>query len=193
MYAAEILHGGDGELFNLVVAAIVGRAHAPGGVAQCGAVVAVGIFDAVEDGLFEGIRRGDVAVDLRVNARIAGFDGGDGCRDGGIAAAGFDEALPNGVMAVIGGGYGFGFAVEAGGLGGTGGDEGEGQQGVAVHGRLRVNLGEFWRDCLLLSSRPGAAKRRYSHPPKASYGVAPLRRTTTYCLQRRALPETFGG
>ena len=33
----------------------------------------------------------------------------------------------------------------------------------------------------------------YSHPPKASYGVAPLRRTTTYCLQRRALSETFGG
>ena len=34
---------------------------------------------------------------------------------------------------------------------------------------------------------------KYSHPPKASYGVAPLRRTTAYCLQRRALSETFGG
>ena len=34
---------------------------------------------------------------------------------------------------------------------------------------------------------------RYSHPPKASYCVAPLRRTTAYCLQRRALSETFGG
>ena len=33
----------------------------------------------------------------------------------------------------------------------------------------------------------------YSRPPKASYGVAPLRRTTAYCLQRRALSETFGG
>ena len=33
----------------------------------------------------------------------------------------------------------------------------------------------------------------YSHPPKASYCVAPLRRTTAYCLQRRALSETFGG
>ena len=33
----------------------------------------------------------------------------------------------------------------------------------------------------------------YSHPPKASYGVAPLRRTNAYCLQRRALSETFGG
>ena len=32
----------------------------------------------------------------------------------------------------------------------------------------------------------------YSRPPKASYGVAPLRRTTAYCLQRRALSETFG-
>ena len=34
---------------------------------------------------------------------------------------------------------------------------------------------------------------QYSHPPKASYCVAPLRRTTAYCLQRRALSETFGG
>ena len=33
----------------------------------------------------------------------------------------------------------------------------------------------------------------YSHPPKASYCVAPLRRTNAYCLQRRALSETFGG
>ncbi|SAM59475.1 hypothetical protein CHUV0807_0563 [Cardiobacterium hominis] len=32
----------------------------------------------------------------------------------------------------------------------------------------------------------------YSHPPKASYGVASLRRTTAYCLQRRALSEAFG-
>ena len=31
-----------------------------------------------------------------------------------------------------------------------------------------------------------------SNPPKASYGVAPLRRTNAYCLQRRALSETFG-
>ena len=34
--------------------------------------------------------------------------------------------------------------------------------------------------------------RKYSYPPKASYGVAP-RHTTAYCLQRRALSETFGG
>ena len=33
----------------------------------------------------------------------------------------------------------------------------------------------------------------YSHPPKASYGVASPRRTTAYCLRRRALSETFGG
>ena len=33
----------------------------------------------------------------------------------------------------------------------------------------------------------------YSHPPKASYCVAPPRRTTAYCLRRRALSETFGG
>ena len=31
----------------------------------------------------------------------------------------------------------------------------------------------------------------YSRSPGASSGVAPLRRTTTYCLQRRALSETF--
>ena len=34
---------------------------------------------------------------------------------------------------------------------------------------------------------------RYSHPPKASYGVASPRRTKAYCLRRRALSETFGG
>ena len=33
----------------------------------------------------------------------------------------------------------------------------------------------------------------YSHPPKASYCVASPRRTTAYCLRRRALSETFGG
>ena len=33
----------------------------------------------------------------------------------------------------------------------------------------------------------------YSHPPKASYGVASPHRTTAYCLRRRALSETFGG
>ena len=33
----------------------------------------------------------------------------------------------------------------------------------------------------------------YSHPPKASYGVASPRRTNAYCLRRRALSETFGG
>ena len=33
----------------------------------------------------------------------------------------------------------------------------------------------------------------YSHPPKASYGVASPRRTTAYCLRRCALSETFGG
>ena len=33
----------------------------------------------------------------------------------------------------------------------------------------------------------------YSNPPKASYCVAPLRRTKAYCLQRRALSETLGG
>ena len=33
----------------------------------------------------------------------------------------------------------------------------------------------------------------YSHPPKASYGVASPRRTKAYCLRRRALSETFGG
>ena len=40
---------------------------------------------------------------------------------------------------------------------------------------------------------PSPPCTHYSHPPKASYGVAPLRRTTAYCLQRRALSETFGG
>lgn len=168
----------------------MGRAHAPGGVAQCGAVVAVGIFDAVEDGLFEGIRRGDVAVDLRVNARIAGFDGGDGCRDGGIAAAGFDEALPNGVMAVIGGGYGFGFAVEAGGLGGTGGDEGEGQQGVAVHGRLRVNLGEFWRDRLLLSSRHASVAALIHRLPQ-NHNIGKARLQIAYLRQSSPFGESL--
>ena len=34
---------------------------------------------------------------------------------------------------------------------------------------------------------------QYSHPPKASYCVASPRRTTAYCLRRRALSETFGG
>ena len=38
-----------------------------------------------------------------------------------------------------------------------------------------------------------ALKGMYSHPPKASYGVASPRRTTAYCLRRRALSETFGG
>ena len=33
----------------------------------------------------------------------------------------------------------------------------------------------------------------YSYPPKASYCVASPRRTTAYCLRRRALSETFGG
>ena len=33
----------------------------------------------------------------------------------------------------------------------------------------------------------------YSHPLKASYGVASPRRTKAYCLRRRALSETFGG
>jgi len=32
----------------------------------------------------------------------------------------------------------------------------------------------------------------YSNPLKASYGVASLRRTNAYCLQRRALSEAFG-
>ena len=37
------------------------------------------------------------------------------------------------------------------------------------------------------------ARWAYSHPPKASYGVASPRRTNAYCLRRRALSETFGG
>ena len=39
----------------------------------------------------------------------------------------------------------------------------------------------------------GAMRNEYSHPPKASYGVASPRRTKAYCLRRRALSETFGG
>ena len=41
--------------------------------------------------------------------------------------------------------------------------------------------------------QPALTTAIYSHPPKASYGVASPRRTTSYCLRRRALSETFGG
>ena len=36
-----------------------------------------------------------------------------------------------------------------------------------------------------------ALRCMYSNPPKASYGVAPPRRTTAYCLRRRAWYEAF--
>ena len=188
VYAAEILHGGDGELFNLVVATVVGGAHAPGSVAQRGAVIVLGVFDAVKQGLFDGLRRGNVAVDLRVYLRATGFEGGNVCRDDGIVAANFGEALPNGVMAVIGGGYGFGFAVEAGGVGGTGGDEDEGQQGVAFYVWLRVNLGEFWRDRLPLSSRHASVAALIHRLPQ-NHNIGEARLQIAYLRQSPPFDE----
>ena len=48
-------------------------------------------------------------------------------------------------------------------------------------------------EVLLLDEPLAALDIVYSHPPKASYGVASPRRTTAYCLRRCALSETFGG
>ena len=50
-----------------------------------------------------------------------------------------------------------------------------------------------WLGWLLAGGAGLTGLALYSHPPKASYGVASPRRTTAYCLRRRALSETFGG
>ena len=50
-----------------------------------------------------------------------------------------------------------------------------------------------WLGWLLAGGAGLTGLALYSHPPKASYGVASPRRTKAYCLRRRALSETFGG
>ena len=50
-----------------------------------------------------------------------------------------------------------------------------------------------WHGWLLAGGVELTGLALYSHPPKASYGVASPRRTKAYCLRRRALSETFGG
>ncbi len=66
----------------------------------------------------------------------------------------------------------------------------------AVGLRLNISL-SLNQNTLKEKAMPTGQKRPstspYSHPPKASYGVASPRRTTAYCLRRRALSETFGG
>ena len=72
-------------------------------------------------------------------------------------------------------------------------DFGLGNGWLMPAGPLRESAARLKRVDAVVHSGAGQGRAGgYSRPPKASYGVAPLRRTKAYCLQRRALSETFG-